>query len=147
MAESLTDVDVLGVEFNHDVAMQKSSRRPEFLIERNLGDDGHLSNIQGAELLEAVLDAVARAVAAPRGAAAPERAVQSARPGDRGRPGRPPHGRAASRRPRRAAKPALFRISWSLPAATGPCRSPRRRTDPTSGESEHATGCQRRLAG
>jgi len=55
MALSLTDVDVLGVEFNHDVAMQKSSRRPEFLIERNLSDDGHLSNIQGAALLQAVL--------------------------------------------------------------------------------------------
>jgi hypothetical protein len=55
MAESLTDVDVLGVEFNHDIAMQKSSRRPEYLIERNLSDDGHLSNMQGAELLEAVL--------------------------------------------------------------------------------------------
>jgi phosphoribosyl 1,2-cyclic phosphodiesterase len=60
MAESLADVDVLGVEFNHDVAMQKSSRRPEFLIERNLSDDGHLSNIQGAELITAVL---ARSVA------------------------------------------------------------------------------------
>jgi len=55
MAECLSDVDVLGVEFNHDVAMQKSSRRPEFLIERNLSDDGHLSNMQGAALLEAVL--------------------------------------------------------------------------------------------
>jgi len=55
MAESLTGVDVLGVEFNHDVALQKSSRRPEFLIARNLSDDGHLSNRQGAELLQAVL--------------------------------------------------------------------------------------------
>jgi hypothetical protein len=54
IAESLADVDVLGVEFNHDTAMQKSSRRPEFLIERNLSDDGHLSNTQGAELVEAV---------------------------------------------------------------------------------------------
>jgi phosphoribosyl 1,2-cyclic phosphodiesterase len=55
MAESLTDVDVLAIEFNHDVAMQKSSKRPEYLIERNLGDLGHLSNEQGALLLEAVL--------------------------------------------------------------------------------------------
>ena len=47
MAESLADVDVLGVEFNHDVAMQKSSPRPEFLIARNLGDRGHLSNAGG----------------------------------------------------------------------------------------------------
>jgi phosphoribosyl 1,2-cyclic phosphodiesterase len=56
MAESLTGVDLLGVEFNHDTAMQKSSRRPEFLIERNLSDEGHLSNQQGALLLEAVLN-------------------------------------------------------------------------------------------
>src|SRR5262249_6918886 len=46
---------VLGVEFNHDVEMQKSSRRPELLKERNLSDDGHLSNVQGAGLIEAVL--------------------------------------------------------------------------------------------
>jgi phosphoribosyl 1,2-cyclic phosphodiesterase len=56
MAETLTGVDLLGVEFNHDVAMQKSSKRPDFLIERNLSDDGHLSNRQGALLLEAVLN-------------------------------------------------------------------------------------------
>jgi phosphoribosyl 1,2-cyclic phosphodiesterase len=55
MADVLTDVDVLGVEFNHDVAMQKSSGRPWVLIRRNLGDRGHLSNRQGAELVEAVL--------------------------------------------------------------------------------------------
>jgi phosphoribosyl 1,2-cyclic phosphodiesterase len=55
MAESLIDVDVLGVEFNHDVALQRSSPRPAFLIARNLSDDGHLSNRQGAELIQAVL--------------------------------------------------------------------------------------------
>jgi hypothetical protein len=55
MAETLVDVDVLGVEFNHDVGMQKSSGRPWVLIARNLSDDGHLSNRQGAELVEAVL--------------------------------------------------------------------------------------------
>jgi hypothetical protein len=55
MAECLTDVDALGVEFNHDVAMQESSGRPWFLIKRNLGDNGHLSNRQGAELVSAVL--------------------------------------------------------------------------------------------
>ena len=49
------DVDLLGIEFNHDVELQKSSRRPEFLIERNLGDGGHLSNVQAANLLQAVL--------------------------------------------------------------------------------------------
>ncbi len=55
MAESLIDVDVLGVEFNHDVAMQKSSPRPEYLIARNLSDLGHLSNAQAADLLQAIL--------------------------------------------------------------------------------------------
>jgi hypothetical protein len=55
MADALTDVNVLGVEFNHDVAMQKSSGRPWVLIKRNLGDLGHLSNGQGAELVAAVL--------------------------------------------------------------------------------------------
>jgi ribonuclease BN (tRNA processing enzyme) len=55
MVDSLADVDVLGVEFNHDVALQKSSPRPDFLIERNLSDLGHLSNRQGAELIQAVL--------------------------------------------------------------------------------------------
>ncbi len=55
IAESLAGVDLIGLEFNHDVEMQKSSRRPEYLIERNLGDRGHLSNAQAALLLEAVL--------------------------------------------------------------------------------------------
>jgi phosphoribosyl 1,2-cyclic phosphodiesterase len=55
MAECLADVDILGIEFNHDVDMQISSGRPWVLIERNLSDDGHLSNRQGADLVEAVL--------------------------------------------------------------------------------------------
>jgi phosphoribosyl 1,2-cyclic phosphodiesterase len=55
MVDCLADVDVLGVEFNHDVAMQKSSGRSGALIARNLGDHGHLSNRQGAALVEAVL--------------------------------------------------------------------------------------------
>ena len=55
MAESLVDVDLVGIEFNHDVDLQRASRRPAFLSSDNLGDDGHLSNSQGAELLGAVL--------------------------------------------------------------------------------------------
>lgn len=54
MVESLADVDVLGLEFNHDEVLQKASRRPAFLIQRNLSDLGHLSNRQGADLLQAV---------------------------------------------------------------------------------------------
>jgi phosphoribosyl 1,2-cyclic phosphodiesterase len=55
MAECLAGVDLIGVEFNHDIELQKASPRPDFLIERNLSDEGHLSNVQGAELLRAVL--------------------------------------------------------------------------------------------
>ncbi len=55
MADSLADVDVLGVEFNHDVAMQKTSGRPPALIARNLGDWGHLSNRQAAGLVRSIL--------------------------------------------------------------------------------------------
>lgn len=55
MADALADVDLLGVEFNHDVEMQRNSRRSPALVARNLGDRGHLSNEQGAELVAAVL--------------------------------------------------------------------------------------------
>jgi phosphoribosyl 1,2-cyclic phosphodiesterase len=56
MAELLSGVDLLGVEFNHDVEMQRRSGRPAALIARNLGDRGHLSNRQGAAFLSAVLE-------------------------------------------------------------------------------------------
>jgi ribonuclease BN (tRNA processing enzyme) len=55
MVEALADVDVLGVEFNHDVAMQRGSGRSPALIARVLGDRGHLSNAQGADFVTAVL--------------------------------------------------------------------------------------------
>ncbi len=55
LADALTDVDVLGVEFNHDVEMQSRSGRSPSLIARNLGQGGHLSNEQGAGLISAVL--------------------------------------------------------------------------------------------
>jgi len=48
----LTGVHVLGLEFNHDVPMQRTSRRPKFLIDRVLGDYGHLSNEQAADALD-----------------------------------------------------------------------------------------------
>jgi phosphoribosyl 1,2-cyclic phosphodiesterase len=44
-------VDLLALEFNHDVEMQRSSGRHPMLIARCLGDEGHLSNEQAAELL------------------------------------------------------------------------------------------------
>jgi phosphoribosyl 1,2-cyclic phosphodiesterase len=45
-------VDVLALEFNHDVPMQKNSTRPHYLIERVLSDTGHLSNEQAAEAVK-----------------------------------------------------------------------------------------------
>jgi ribonuclease BN (tRNA processing enzyme) len=55
LAEAMADVDLLGVEFNHDVEMQRRSGRPPALIARVLGDRGHLSNAQGADFVAAVL--------------------------------------------------------------------------------------------
>lgn len=47
--ELFAGVDVLGLEFNHCVRMEQASRRPRFLVERVLGDFGHLSNDQAAD--------------------------------------------------------------------------------------------------
>lgn len=46
-------VDVLGIEFNHCERMERASRRPRFLVDRVLGDYGHLSNTQAAEAVRA----------------------------------------------------------------------------------------------
>ena len=55
VAEAMSDVAALGVEFNHDVELQRRSGRAGYLIARNLGPRGHLSNDQGANLVAAVL--------------------------------------------------------------------------------------------
>lgn len=55
LVSAFQNADVLAVEFNHDVGLQRASGRPPFLIDRVLGDAGHLSNEQGAELLAAIL--------------------------------------------------------------------------------------------
>jgi phosphoribosyl 1,2-cyclic phosphodiesterase len=55
LARELADVDLLALEFNHDVDLEKRSGRASTLIERVLGDDGHLSNAQAAALLNEVL--------------------------------------------------------------------------------------------
>jgi ribonuclease BN (tRNA processing enzyme) len=60
MADLLSGVDVLGLEFNHDVEMQRRSGRSPVLIARNLGPRGHLSNLQGAEFVSAILDRSSR---------------------------------------------------------------------------------------
>ena len=59
LVEDLIDVDLLALEFNHDVAMEKASGRAAQLIDRVLGEHGHLSNEQAAALLHAVLAASA----------------------------------------------------------------------------------------
>jgi phosphoribosyl 1,2-cyclic phosphodiesterase len=56
VADVLAEVDLLAVEFNHDVALERTSGRMPRLIARVLGDDGHLSNEQGASLVRAVLE-------------------------------------------------------------------------------------------
>lgn len=56
MAETMAHVDLLAVEFNHDVALQRGSGRAPALIARVLGDEGHLSNEQGAGFVTAVLE-------------------------------------------------------------------------------------------
>lgn len=43
-------VDVLAIEYNHDVEMQRRSGRPRILIDRVLGKYGHLSNAQAADV-------------------------------------------------------------------------------------------------
>jgi phosphoribosyl 1,2-cyclic phosphodiesterase len=55
LAEALADVDVLALEFNHDVALEYASGRQPRLIARVLGDEGHLSNAQATGLLREVL--------------------------------------------------------------------------------------------
>jgi len=55
LANSLADVDVLALEFNHDVHLERTSGRAAGLIARVCGDKGHLSNEQAAGLLRAVI--------------------------------------------------------------------------------------------
>lgn len=55
LVEALTNVDLLAIEFNHDLVMEERSNRPAYLIARVLGDEGHLSNEQAANLVRAVL--------------------------------------------------------------------------------------------
>lgn len=56
LLRSVGEVDVLALEFNHDVGLERKSRRPAHLIARVLGDRGHLSNAQAADFLRAALE-------------------------------------------------------------------------------------------
>ncbi len=68
LVEAFAGVDVLAVEFNHDEKMERNSSRPAFLVQRVLGDEGHLSNRQAAELT--------RLIAARSGPGFPHHVVQ-----------------------------------------------------------------------
>lgn len=54
LIDAFAGVDVLALEYNHDELMERSSTRPKFLVDRVLGDLGHLSNKQAAELTAAI---------------------------------------------------------------------------------------------
>ena len=60
LAEQVQDSDLLAIEFNHDVAMERESGRHPRHIARVLGSHGHLSNDQAADALRMVLARSAR---------------------------------------------------------------------------------------
>ncbi len=55
LVTAFAGADVLALEYNHDVFLQQTSRRPPWLIKRVLSDSGHLSNKQAAELTAAIV--------------------------------------------------------------------------------------------
>jgi len=55
LLERLIDVELLALEFNHDPDLLRQSQRPQWLVRRILGDEGHLSNEQACELVGEVL--------------------------------------------------------------------------------------------
>ena len=54
LVEAFAGVDVLALEYNHDEQMERNSPRPAYLVQRVLGDTGHLSNRQAADLTRAI---------------------------------------------------------------------------------------------
>jgi phosphoribosyl 1,2-cyclic phosphodiesterase len=56
IAQKVADVDLLALEFNHDVRLERNSGRHPRLIQRVLSPEGHLSNIQAAEVFARVLE-------------------------------------------------------------------------------------------
>jgi hypothetical protein len=55
LARALADVDLLALEFNHDVDLESASGRSPYLIARVLGEEGHLSNTQAVALLREIM--------------------------------------------------------------------------------------------
>jgi phosphoribosyl 1,2-cyclic phosphodiesterase len=56
-AEALCDLDILGLESNHDLTMLANGPYPQFLKTRIRSDRGHLSNPDAAEALERLASA------------------------------------------------------------------------------------------
>ena len=54
-AEGLAEVDLLGLESNHDLRMLEAGPYPGFLKRRILSREGHLSNFDAADALEALV--------------------------------------------------------------------------------------------
>jgi phosphoribosyl 1,2-cyclic phosphodiesterase len=54
LVDAFTGVDVLALEYNHDEKMERASSRPAYLVQRVLGDRGHLSNRQAADLTRTI---------------------------------------------------------------------------------------------
>lgn len=52
---AFADVNVLAIEFNHCVRMEKLSGRPRFLVDRVLSEYGHLSNDQAADAVRKIV--------------------------------------------------------------------------------------------
>ena len=52
LVDTFTGIDLLNIESNYDEAMQRRSSRPEFLKQRIMGHQGHLSNDQCAHAVE-----------------------------------------------------------------------------------------------
>jgi phosphoribosyl 1,2-cyclic phosphodiesterase len=55
LVQLVANVDLLALEFNHDVEMELTSGRSIYLVERVLGKYGHLSNEQAALFLKEIL--------------------------------------------------------------------------------------------
>lgn len=55
LLERLLNVDLLAVEFNHDPDLLRQSSRPPWLVNRILGDEGHLSNAQASSLVGEII--------------------------------------------------------------------------------------------
>lgn len=79
LSEAMADVDLLALEFNHDEELERNSGRHPKLIDRVLGDHGHLSNRQAAQVFERVLQLAS-------GSGGPRYLVQMHLSGDCNRP-------------------------------------------------------------